>query len=98
MEKNPQHEFFQRGSKAFGPTSKNLRHDKNLTGMKGAGKIHGHFWLTSISASDFQRALVDESGMIRTQMRSHNISEIFAVLGTPCVVSSSNSNITLLFT
>jgi hypothetical protein len=35
---------------------------------------------------------VDETGMIRNQMETHNRSEIVAVLGTPCAIPSRNSN------
>jgi hypothetical protein len=42
--------------------------------------------LLSISADIFQRALVDESGMIRTQMGKSNRSEMVAVLGTHCAM------------
>jgi hypothetical protein len=44
-------------------------------------KIHGHFSpsslasLLGVSALICQRALVDESGMIRTKKKAHNISE-----------------------
>jgi len=48
--------------------------------------------LPDVSAGYCQRALVDESGMIRTQMGTHNISEMVAVLGTPCAIPSRNSN------
>jgi hypothetical protein len=36
--------------------------------------------LLDVSAGNLQRTLVDESGMIRNQMRTHNRSEIVAVL------------------
>jgi hypothetical protein len=36
-----------------------------------------------VSAGNWQRALVDESGMIRTQIRMHNKSEMVAVQGSP---------------
>jgi hypothetical protein len=36
--------------------------------------------LLDVSAGNFQRTLVDESGMIRNQMGTHNRSEIVAVL------------------
>jgi hypothetical protein len=36
-----------------------------------------------ISAGNCRRALVDESGVIRTQMRTHNRSYMVAVHGTP---------------
>jgi hypothetical protein len=34
-----------------------------------------------------QRALVDESWIIRTQMGMHNRSEMASVLGSPCVLA-----------
>jgi hypothetical protein len=41
--------------------------------------------LLDVSASNCQRALVDESGVIRTQMGMHNRSKIVTVQGSPCV-------------
>jgi hypothetical protein len=38
------------------------------------------------SAGNYQTALVDESGMIGTQMGTHNRSEMVVVLGTPCAI------------
>jgi hypothetical protein len=46
------------------------------------------------SAGNCHIALVDESGMIRTQMGTHNRSQIVAVLGTPCAIPRHNSNST----
>jgi hypothetical protein len=40
--------------------------------------------LLDISAGNCQRALVDVSGMVRTQMGMHNISEMVAVQVPPC--------------
>jgi hypothetical protein len=45
-----------------------------------------------VSAGYCQRALVDESGMIITQMGTHNRSEIVAVHGTAYVIPPHNSN------
>jgi hypothetical protein len=39
--------------------------------------------LVGVSVVYCQRALVDESGMMRTHMGTHNVSEMVAVLGTP---------------
>jgi hypothetical protein len=36
---------------------------------------------------------MDESGIIRTLMGKHNISEIVAVYGTPGAIPSRNSNV-----
>jgi hypothetical protein len=47
---------------------------------------HTSLLTVSISAGIFQRALVDESGMIRTQMGKSNRSEMVAVLGTHCAM------------
>jgi hypothetical protein len=38
------------------------------------------------------RAVVDESGIIRTQMGRHNSSEMVAVHQMPCVIFLCNSN------
>jgi hypothetical protein len=40
--------------------------------------------LLDFSAGNCQRAPVDESGIIRTQIWKHNRSEMVAVRGTPC--------------
>jgi hypothetical protein len=48
--------------------------------------------LLDVSAGIFQRALVDESGMIRTQMGIHNWSEKIAVHGMLCTILLWNSN------
>jgi hypothetical protein len=48
--------------------------------------------LLEVSTEYFQRALVDELGMIRTHMGTHKRSETVAVLGTPFEIPSSNSN------
>jgi hypothetical protein len=45
-----------------------------------------------VSADYYQRSLLDESGMIGTQMGTHNRSEMVAVLGMPCVIPPYNSN------
>jgi hypothetical protein len=42
--------------------------------------------LPDVSAGYCQGAVVDESGMIRTQVGVHNRSEMAAVLGTPCAI------------
>jgi hypothetical protein len=43
--------------------------------------------LLGVSASNFQRALVDESATIGNQMGMHTRSEMVAVKGSPCVSS-----------
>jgi hypothetical protein len=48
--------------------------------------------LPDASAGYCQRALVDESRMIRTQMETHNRSEKVAVFGTPYAIPPRNSN------
>jgi hypothetical protein len=42
--------------------------------------------LLGVSTCYCQRALLDESVMIRTQIGKHNISVIVAVYGTPCAI------------
>jgi hypothetical protein len=42
--------------------------------------------ILGVSAGYCQRALVDGTGMIRTQMGKHNRSVMVAVYGTPCVI------------
>jgi hypothetical protein len=49
--------------------------------------------LLGVSAGYCQRALVRESGMISTQTRKHNRTEMVAVYGTPCATPPRNSNI-----
>jgi hypothetical protein len=44
-----------------------------------------------------QKALVGESGMIKTQMWKHNRSVIVAVYGTPCAIPSRKSNVNMQF-
>jgi hypothetical protein len=46
-----------------------------------------------VSAGYCQRDLVDESGMIRTQMRKHNRPLTVAVYGTPCAIPPRNSTV-----
>jgi hypothetical protein len=48
--------------------------------------------LLNISGGNYQRALVDDSGMIITQMGKHNRSEIVAVQWTLCTIPPCNSN------
>jgi hypothetical protein len=48
--------------------------------------------LLSVSVGHCQIALVNESGMIITQMGSHNRSEVVAVHGTPCSTPPLNGN------
>jgi hypothetical protein len=48
--------------------------------------------LLGVSAGYCQRAVVDESGMIRTQLETHSRSEMVTVLGTPCMIPPRNSN------
>jgi hypothetical protein len=45
--------------------------------------------LLGISAGYFQKAVVSESGMIRTQMGKLSRSVIVAVYGTPCAIPPS---------
>jgi hypothetical protein len=67
---------------------------KNPTGMKEIlCRKNSQPFLTKflllhyeMSTGYYQRALVDESGMIKNQMGMHNRSEMFAVPGTPCVI------------
>jgi hypothetical protein len=50
--------------------------------------------LQHVSAVNFQGALVDESGMIRNQIQTHDKSEIVAVQGSPLRppnINNSNS-------
>jgi hypothetical protein len=62
------------------------------------GKIHSHFSpsfscsLPDVSAAYCQTALVDESGIIRTQMKTHNRSEMVALHGPPGARPPHNSN------
>jgi hypothetical protein len=44
-----------------------------------------------VSAGYDQKALVDKSGMIRTQEGTHNRSEMVAVYGEPCAIPPRNS-------
>jgi hypothetical protein len=66
---------------------------KNATSMKAyfIGKIHWPFihqvspaLLLDICAGNFQRALMDKSGMIRNQMGTNNRSEMVVMQGSPC--------------
>jgi hypothetical protein len=66
---------------------------KNPISMKEIlrrAKLNGHFFakvlllLLDVSAGYCQRALVDESGMIRKQMGMHIRSEMVALQGLPC--------------
>jgi hypothetical protein len=40
--------------------------------------------VVDVSGGNFQRALICESGIIRTQVGSHNRSEMVVMLGSPC--------------
>jgi hypothetical protein len=80
-DRNPQHDFLRRGSKAGGSKSKGfLWHVKNPNSMKKilVGKIPGHFstrfscFYTNVFAGYCQRYLVAEPEMIRTQMAKHS--------------------------
>jgi hypothetical protein len=53
--------------------------------------------LPDVSVGYCQRAVVDKSGMIRTQMGMHNRSEMVAVLGMPCTIPPCNSNSSMLY-
>jgi hypothetical protein len=46
--------------------------------------------LLGISADIFHIALMDESGMIRTQMGTHNDQKVAAVHGTLCTIPPRN--------
>jgi hypothetical protein len=48
--------------------------------------------LLRVSVGNCQRALVDESGMVRIQMGTHSRLEMVTVHGTPCVIPCYNSN------
>jgi hypothetical protein len=48
--------------------------------------------LLGVSVGICKGALVDESGMIRTLMGTHNKSEIVAVHGKLCTIQPRNSN------
>jgi hypothetical protein len=48
--------------------------------------------LPDVSAGYWDTAVVDESGMIRTQMGMHNRSEMVTLLGTPCLIPPQNRN------
>jgi len=76
---------------------------KNPTCMKrdaSSAKIHGHFLpshpcsLLGGFADYCQRTLVDESEMIRSQMETHNRSEMVAMYGMLCVIPPRNHNST----
>jgi hypothetical protein len=54
--------------------------------------------LPDVSAGYCQKALVDKSGMIRAQMRTHNRPVMVAVYGTPCVISPATLTVTASFT
>jgi hypothetical protein len=48
--------------------------------------------LLGVSAVNWQRALVDKSGMNGTQIGTHSRSEMVAVHGTPCMIPPHNSD------
>jgi hypothetical protein len=48
-----------------------------------------------MSAGYYRRVLVNESGMIGTQMGTHNRSEIVAVVRTPRAIPPPLSNVTV---
>jgi hypothetical protein len=81
------------------PCHKILQHVKErYMHERLVNKFHGHnapsfsALLPDVSAGYCQGCLVDESGVIRTQIRMHNRSETVAVLGTPCTIPPRNSN------
>jgi hypothetical protein len=93
--------FLRRGIKPSVPCRKTLWHVKESYWYESRyllSKIHDHFspsvscFATRCSASYCDTALVDESGMIRTQMGTHSISVMIIVLGTPCAISLRNSD------
>jgi hypothetical protein len=53
--------------------------------------------LLDVSAGICQRALVDESGIIVTQMGTGNRPEKVAVQGMPCVIPPRNSNCKIFY-
>jgi hypothetical protein len=61
-------------------------------------KMNGHFsqsfncFATRSLLNNCQRELVDELGMIKTQIGTQNRSEMVAVHGTPCAIPPCNSN------
>jgi hypothetical protein len=48
--------------------------------------------ILGVSTGYCQRTLMDESGIIRTQMGTGNRLEMVAVSGTPCAIPHRNSN------
>jgi hypothetical protein len=48
--------------------------------------------LLGVLAGNYKRDLVDESVMIRTQMVTHNRSEMVIMFGMPCKIPPCNSN------
>jgi hypothetical protein len=54
--------------------------------------------LLGFSVSHCHRALVDELGIIRTQMGMHTRSEMVTVYGTSCVSHALSVKVTDLFT
>jgi hypothetical protein len=99
-DKNPS--YFRGEVKPSSLCRKILRHVKDPCGVWQkyfAGKINGCFSpsffpasLLSVSADICKRALVNESRMIRTQMETHNRSEMPAVHGTLSTIPPHNSN------
>jgi hypothetical protein len=48
--------------------------------------------LPGVSVGNCQRVLVDDSGIMRTQMMTHGRLEMVPVYGTPCAVPAQNIN------
>jgi hypothetical protein len=48
--------------------------------------------LLGVSVGNCEKDVVVESGMIRTQVGTHNRSKILAVHGMPCAIPSCNNN------
>jgi hypothetical protein len=92
-DKNPLHGFLQRGSKAVGPKSyefmaclRSLQYERNT--CRQNSELITMFLLLcyKVSVGYCQRALVDDSEMIGTQMGKYNRSVMVAAYGTPCTI------------
>jgi hypothetical protein len=86
-DKNPYHDFRRKGSNAVGPCRKILRHVKDLlrydrdTDRQNSAAISRPVFrfATRCLLHPEQRTLVDESGIIRTQMKITGDQKIVAV-------------------
>jgi hypothetical protein len=86
--------FFEGEIKPSAPCRKILRHVKDPASMiqilrrqNSATIFSPNFscFATNVCARNCERAVVDESGILRTQMGTHNRSEMVALKGSPCV-------------